>query len=233
MRLSVRALMVLIVLLAVMMLLARLVYLAREAARDGDCRGQLTQYGLALRNYTDAFGSLPAAYATDLAGTPIHSWRVAPLHVWPELRVSLLYDFNVPWNHANNAGLINYDTPGLFWWCPSGNGRVNKMTDYVAVVGSRTAWPAGRGRKLSEITDDPASTILLLEVTGSGIHWMEPRDLTIDQVLASGLGSHHEGYVNALFADWSVRRIRTDVSRETLKALLTVNGGETIDPASW
>ena len=42
MRLTVRTLMVLIGLLAVMMLLARLVYLAREAARDGDCRGQLT-----------------------------------------------------------------------------------------------------------------------------------------------------------------------------------------------
>src|SRR5271156_3377971 len=106
MRLSVRTLMVLIGLLAVMMLRVRLVHRGREAARDGDCRSQLKQYGLALYNYEDAFGSLPAAYATDLAGTPIHSWRVAPLHVWPELRVSLLYDFNAPWNHANNAGLI-------------------------------------------------------------------------------------------------------------------------------
>jgi prepilin-type processing-associated H-X9-DG protein len=57
----------------------------------------------------------------------------------------------------------------------------------------------------------------------------EGRDATV----SSGLSSHHAGYVNALFADGRVRRIRTDVSRETLKALLTVNGGETIAPASW
>ena len=107
------------------------------------------------------------------------------------------------------------------------------MTNYVAVVGVETAWPADRGLKRSEITDDPASTILVLEVANSRIHWMEPKDPTLDEILSSGLSSHHSGFVNALFADGVVKRIRTDVSRETLKALLTVSGSEKIDDASW
>ena len=110
---------------------------------------------------------------------------------------------------------------------------MTKMTDYVAVVGNQTAWPGSRGLKRSEITDDPSRTILVLEIADSRIHWMEPRDPTLDEILASGSSSRHLGFVNALFADGHVGRIRKDISRETLKALLTVSGGETIDPESW
>jgi hypothetical protein len=39
--------------------------------------------------------------------------------------------------------------------------------------------------------------------------------------------------MNALFADFHVRRVRKGISRETLRALLTVNGGEKIDVKDW
>jgi prepilin-type processing-associated H-X9-DG protein len=206
---------------------------ARNAAMIAGCVGHLTQLKLALDSYAAAYGCFPLASTTDLDGTPIHSWRVVCLHTSKEHSVNGLYDLNVPWNHANNASLLNDETAGDLWWCPSGDGRATKMTDYVAVVGSETAWPGDRGLKRSEIIDDPASTVLVLEVAGSRIHWMEPKDPTLDEVLSSGLSSHHSGFVNALFADGRVRRIRTDVSPEALKALLTVSGGEPLDAASW
>ncbi|MEJ7640341.1 MAG: hypothetical protein WKF75_20835 [Singulisphaera sp.] len=127
----------------------------------------------------------------------------------------------------------SYDTPAFFYWCPSGDGRKTKQTDYLAVIGPETAWPGRTGRSLKEITDDPAGTILILEVAHSGIHWMEPRDPTLDDVLSSGLGSNHAGHVNALFANGQVRKVRTGIARSTLRALLTVNGGETVDPGEW
>jgi prepilin-type processing-associated H-X9-DG protein len=206
---------------------------ARKAAMVARCAEQLAQLKLALDNFEAAYGCFPPASITDLDGTPIHSWRVAALQTWKEHPINDLYDLSVPWNHAKNASLVNYDTSGNFWWCPSGDGRTTKMTDYVAVVGNETAWPWDRGLKRSEITDDPASTVLVLEVANSRIHWMEPKDPTLDEILSSGLSSHHRGFVNALFADGSVKRIRTDISPQTLKALLTVSGGETLDPASW
>lgn len=206
---------------------------AREAARAMDCIGQLKQLGLALDNYQKAHGHLPPASVTDAAGIPVQSWRVSFLPEWTEHVLSGRYDLSVPWYHPKNARLLSFDTPAYFYWCPSGDGRATKFTSYVAVIGPETAWPGSTGLELGEITDDPASTVLLLEVANSGIHWMEPLDPTLDEVLASGLSSNHEGYVNALFADFRVRRVRTSVTRPTLRALLTVNGGERIETADW
>lgn len=38
---------------------------------------------------------------------------------------------------------------------------------------------------------------------------------------------------NALFADGRVRKVRTGIARGTLRAPLTVDGGETVDPGEW
>jgi hypothetical protein len=233
MRFTVRRMMALLVVLALPMLVMSFIVQAREGGRDTGCKGQLFQYGLALNNYQEAHGHLPPAFLSDNAGTPAHSWRVAYLPDWPDHELSGRYDLSVPWNHPRNAALLAFDTPAHFFWCPSGDGRATKFTDYVAVVGPETAWPGGVGLRAEEITDDQAGTILVLEVERSGIHWMEPRDPSLDEVLASGLGSSHGSHVNALFADFRVRRIRTGITRATLRALLTVSGGERIDPRDW
>jgi prepilin-type processing-associated H-X9-DG protein len=232
-RLTTRRLMALVAILALPMLVWREFERGQEAARESDCRSQLTQYGLALRIYEGTYGGFPPASAIDGTGLPAHSWRVAILADWEDHSVSGRYDFAVPWDHPNNAPLVSYDTRSFFYWCPSGDGRRTHETDYVAVVGPHTAWPEGRGLRLAEIADDPASTILWIEVADSGIHWMKPGDITLDRLLSKGPSSHHPGHFNALFADGRVRRIRKDVDRATLRALLTIDGGETIDPDSW
>jgi hypothetical protein len=155
------------------------------------------------------------------------------LRLWDGNEISHRYDYLVAWDNPGNAALLSYDTHAHFYWCPSGDARTTKVTDYIAVVGPRTAWPGNTGRRLAEITDERASTILVVEVADSGIHWMEPRDPTLEELLASGPSSHHPGYFFALFADFRVRAVRKDVDRATLEALLTIDGGETIEPRSW
>ncbi|WP_406695130.1 DUF1559 domain-containing protein [Singulisphaera sp. Ch08] len=234
-QLSVRRMMAFVAVLALPMALMSLINQGREAARESSCKGQLFQYGFALHNYVEANGHLPSAFVTDNAGTPTHSWRLSFLSsAWAEHPVNALCDLTVPWDHPNNAASRAYDSlGGFFFWCPSGDGRRTKSTSYVAVVGPETAWPDRTGRKLSEITDDPASTILVLEIAHSGIHWMEPKDLALDDLLAAGLSSNHALHINALFADFQVRRVRKNLPRETLRSLLTINGGEQIDPKNW
>lgn len=206
---------------------------AREAARESTCRSQLKQYGLALLNYHSAYGCFPRATIADEGDRPVHSWRVAHLLDWEDHDLHGKYNLSVPWDHPANAKLASYDTAAFFFWCPSGDGRKTKITDYVAVVGPHTAWPTGGCRRLREITDGPSSTILVVEVTGSGIHWMEPRDVALEDLLLRGKGSNHPRHFNALFADGSVHKIRKDINRETLSALITIDGGERIDPQSW
>jgi hypothetical protein len=232
-RLSVRKPMFLVAFLSLPVMLLTFALRAREAARSSGCGGQLYQYGFCLYSYEQTTGSLPPASSVDTTGRRLHSWRLEMLRSWPEHELSTRYDFGVAWDHSNNAWLSKYENSGHFYWCPSGNAHTTKVTDYVAVIGPHTAWPGHKGRRLAEITDDRSSTVLLVEVADSGVPWYEPRDLTLEEYLASGPSSHHDGHFFALFADFKVRAVRTDVNRKTLEALLTIDGRETIDPKAW
>jgi len=127
--------------------------------------------------------------------------------------------------------------------CPAAEGG-RTTTSYVAVVGPRTAWLGEKSQDIMCIYDGSSATILLVEVADSDICWMEPRDLSLDDVLSGdpqrcrALTSHHvgDGYFcdtylagSAAFADGSVHFFPGRPKREDLEALLTVDGGEPID----
>ena len=122
---------------------------------------------------------------------------------------------------------------GAVYSCPSGNDPPTE-TNYVAVVGPETVWPGNRATSMTRARDGTAGTILLVEVTGSGIGWLEPKDLTFDEALLGvnspgpkpNLSSHHPGIVNALFCDGSVQVLEEGLPVETLCARLTANAGD-------
>jgi hypothetical protein len=73
----------------------------------------------------------------------------------------------------------------------------------------------------------PPDTIVMMEVKNAGIHWMEPRDLSIDEILkmvdAGGLkriGAHGEGPM-VVSAGWHVEVLPLWTDREELKRRLT------------
>jgi prepilin-type processing-associated H-X9-DG protein len=95
------------------------------------------------------------------------------------------------------------------------------MTDYVAIVGPNTAWPRAKGSKLSDFKD-PSKTILVVEVTNSGISWAEPRDLSLE-VIAKGILSNHVGGFDAVFADGHVEFIPDDIDPKKLAEMFEIN----------
>jgi hypothetical protein len=131
--------------------------------------------------------------------------------------------------------------------CPSDpDSWTSPTTNYAAVVGPQVAWPGSEPRKFGDFRDGTHSTILLVEAAGSGIHWMEPRDLTFDEartgIHAPGpakIASHHvieHGYfyhdepgANVALAEGSVRLVPGRVQQATLEAMLTIDGDEHID----
>lgn len=197
------------------------------------CRNNMKQIGFALMNYYDVHGSFPPAYIADEQGHPMHSWRVLLL---PYLERQDLYDayrFDEPWNGPNNRKLAKA-TMEIFC-CPSDGTGSPKNTSYVAVVGPGTAWPGTIGPKMADFKDDMSKTLLLVEVKGSGIHWMEPRDLDLSQMVATinaksgqAPSSNHPSGMNIVFADGNTRFLREDISPATLRALITINGGEKV-----
>jgi hypothetical protein len=202
----------------------------REAARPSQCRSNLRQIGIALHNYRDQYGSFPPAFIADGHGRPMHSWRTLLL---PFLDQRAVYEARV-----------------AVLECPSEPASLRGFTSFLAIVGPSAAWPGEQPAGHLEFPDGMESTILVAEVAKSGILWMEPRDLNFDEMSfrlndAAGrsISSRHtkpgEGdrirpwtktvpYVNVLFADGAPKRIRGDTPPETIRVLLTTNGGEEV-----
>ncbi len=208
---------------------------APQAARRTQCVNNLKLIILALQSYHDTYGSFPPAYVVHENGRPMHSWRVLILPFLEQDDLYDQYDFSEPWDEPNNSKLAAR-IPKVFQ-CPSNYNRGQSlMTSYVVVVGPETAWLGEKARTLGDMKDGTSNTILVVEVADSGIHWMEPRDFhvlqmstTINSPAGQGISSKHPGGAQVGLADGSTSFVPEDWTPQTLKALLTIDGGETID----
>ena len=180
----------------------RAVTVARAAAVRTHCKGLLCHINVALHHYHEDHGCLPPAYVLGSDGKPIHSWRVLVLKYLNQDAYEA-YDFDEPWNGPNNSRLATHECASLFQ-CPASSQVGSIYTNYVAVGGPETVFPAHRSVTFTEIPDSRApgvrDTIFLVEVAQSDIQWMEPRDLRFDQMpftinddMNSGMSSHHPG----------------------------------------
>jgi prepilin-type processing-associated H-X9-DG protein len=208
---------------------------AREAARRSQCINNLKQIGLAMHNYHEANGHLPAAAITDRNGRPLLSWRVTIL---PYLESSPLYSqfhLDEPWDSPHNLSLLT-PTPSVYV-CPSDKTWKPGMTGYQAVVGPSTAFtPDFAPLTFQDFTDGSDRTLLIGE-TRRLVPWTKPEDLPFDTPDAlAGLGSdhgYHDNGFNVLFADGSVHFLKRSITPSILRALLTRNGNEVVSPVDY
>jgi prepilin-type processing-associated H-X9-DG protein len=217
-------------------LVAGAVRSARHAAKTASCNCHLKQLGIALQNYHDTYKCYPPAYIADANGKPMHSWRVLILPFMCEKECYDKYRFDEPWNGPHNRELAN-EFGSHIYRCPAADGYPSE-TSYVAVVGPETGWPAPNCSSVPDFTDGTSDTIAMVEVANSGIHWMEPRDLTFEEasegISASPTSEHisspHGTGANFLFFDSHVDYVPLDTPPERLRGLLTRNGGEDVEP---
>ncbi len=224
--------------------LVRAISKGRESARWARCGGNLKQLAIALLNYESAYGCFPPAYVADANGRPLYSWRVLLMAEldrgvsgWLGGRLARGFHFDEPWDSPHNSklhGLVHST-----FRCPSDPaGPGSTETNYVAVVGPGTLFPSdGTSRRPADVTDGTNKTFMLVEVADSGIHWMEPRDLDwttmsfqIDDPARPSISSHHTLDPNAVAVDSTGYVLPRNVTPQEMKALLTIAGGEKIDP---
>jgi prepilin-type processing-associated H-X9-DG protein len=207
---------------------------AREAARRMQCSNNLKQIALALHMYHDTYREFPPAYFVDENGTPTHSWRVMILPFLEASPQYQQYNFDEPWNGPNNSQLAAQMPP--VFRCPSDPATGGNTTSYMVVVGDATAWPGERSMKLQDMIDGTSNTILVVEVAGSQVNWMEPKDLEMDKLPltinatqdGTAISSNHPGGAQLALADGSVRFVTNTVPPQTVQALLTTRGGEAV-----
>jgi len=235
-------LLVVLLLIGVMLLLPSI-----DATRNrppNPCRSAIKAIGIAMHRYYSQYGCLPPAYVADKDGRPVHSWRVLIL---PFLEGEALYDryrFDEPWDSPHNLALARDVPKGMnpnypMYHCPSDRDSNIWDTSYVMVVGPRTISDGPTSTDLMKMPDGSSNTILVAEMSDSGVHWMEPQDLKFDEMSFKvddpdkrGIRSRHRGYVNGyvnvVFCDVAIGTIHEDIDPGLLKGLLTRNGGEDV-----
>ena len=213
-------------------------------SRRSQCKNNLKQIGLALHNYHDTYGSLPPAVVYGPDGKPWHSWRTLILPYLEEQDLYDRYRFDEPWNGPHNRRLAEEADSLPFFHCRADEKAADGETSYVAVTGDGTLWPRDGVMKLDDVPDGLSNTILVVELSGSGVHWMEPRDLPIDkmtfEVGASkgvGIRGRHGGtnrwfrkddptVANVLLGDGSVHTLGgPELQPDTVRSLLLRDDG--------
>jgi Protein of unknown function (DUF1559) len=187
---------------------------------------------LAVANYHETYGSFPPAYLAGADGKPMHSWRVLILPFLEQRKLYDRYNFAEPWDGPNNRKLAG-EIGHLYLRSDLESDQI-ETTSFVAVVGPQTAWP-GRKMTNNDLGDGSQNTLIVVEVPDGLFRWMEPKDLEFDRMSfkindgsKQGLGSRLGG-ARVVTASGTVRTLPDNFDANMLKAMLTANGGETID----
>jgi hypothetical protein len=205
-------------------------------AMQGEARARATanllRLALAMHSSVDANrNTLPPVANFARAGKPLLSWRV---HLLPFLGQEKLYkEFHLdePWDSEHNRKLVAR-MPEVYQG-PSRRLNEQGKTVYLAPVGKDLAFsgaPAGRTFP-KDFPDGTSNTILLVEADDAhAVEWTRPEDLKVDRARPdAGLARVFGSFLVAL-ADGSVRQVKATVSKETLWAAFTRNGGESLGP---
>ncbi|MGD9644706.1 MAG: DUF1559 domain-containing protein [Pirellulales bacterium] len=197
-----------------------------------NCRENLSAIGKALQSYQQVHGCLPPAYVADSSGRPIHSWRALILPQFEAPPFDDRYHFEEPWDGPANRRLGRVAERRLRCLRDAG---LRTDTSYLAVVGPDAGWTGAEPRRSTEMAPD---TILLSEVPQSGVGWLEPRDLSPDDLrrLSKAIrdgaqrGNHADGF-HVLLADFTVRFLPNDLEPAKLEAMLTIEADGDASPA--
>jgi hypothetical protein len=217
----------------------------KEGIRDDEPWGRswscLRQIGLALRFYFEENKKLPPAVVYSKNGRPLYSWRVLLLPYLEEVRLYQRFNLEEPWDSPHNKKLLK-ETPSCY--LPVfGTDDFPGMTHYQVFIGPGTAFERPDLTR-KDFTDDLSATILVVEAS-EPVPWSKPVDLAYDPNKPLprlggiyGKPFHFLCYeiartpgFGACFADGSARFIRSDTDAKTIRALITRNGGEEVDPS--
>jgi hypothetical protein len=216
-----------LVLGALALLIAVAVPSARMEIHRARTMNNLHHIWSALHVYSGINGCYPPQYLTDAHGKPVHSWRVLVLPMMGYKDLYERYRFDEPWDGPHNK-LLASEMPEEY---RSPFSRpTSAITQYVAIVGKRTAWQGTtplRGADIGPNID--GCGVVFVEAANSDVNWMEPRDIPIEQAMVGidvgGGGGIRSNYPDGLPTEtiWSgVRWVPSETPLEVYRAMLKV-----------
>jgi uncharacterized protein DUF1559 len=208
---------------------------SREDVRRSQVKNNFKQIGLAMHNFHDTHKHFPAATSTDKKAKQLLSWRVHILTFLNQVPLYQQFHLDEPWDSEHNKTLIKkmpevYASP----YDPELNDQGE--TRYLVPRGKGTIFDGNGktegnvplGTRIRDIRDGVENTILVLEAAPeTAVIWTKPDDLTVDFTNPlKGLNNSRQIGFHMLMSDGTVRFGWEAMNLDTLKALLTRDGGE-------
>ncbi len=164
----------------------------REAARRTQCLNNMRQLGIGVTSYEGTRGAFPPSYQNG------HCWAAILLPYIEQKNIADVYDFGIPWNHANNQ--VATTSVVTTYVCPSnpnatnqrfdeiGGGKRAATGDYAAISSvSKAIYSLGYARpvdnrraalthgnrptEIRDIVDGLSNTIMFIEDVGRPVHY--------------------------------------------------------------
>jgi hypothetical protein len=156
---------------------------ARQRSRGSVCHDTMYKIAFAMADYHDTHGDYPPAVVRDGGGREMHSWRATLLPFYGINGQELLrkYDLSQPWSAPENQALRT--TAPWMYRCPNSGGTHEEAeTSYLMPL----VWPLADKDDDASVNEPPgrkepreiSERAVAIEILGSGVHWLEPRDLT-------------------------------------------------------
>jgi hypothetical protein len=188
----------------------------QESAQVTGTKNRIRFAAIAVHNYHDVFKRFPTeAFKGNPKAGGNHSWRVRILPFIEEMALSEKINMAEDFDSKANAKFAESMPETL------GNGSTSL---------SDIAWvrPPKPLKSFEDITDGMSNTIMLVQLK-DGVPWMDPNNITADEVvkLFESLGEGEALLV--AFYDGSVRDLSRDLDVKTLKLLLDPTDGQAVD----
>ena len=212
----------------------------RSAAGRIQDSNNLKHMAIAMHTHNDSYGGMPQAAAfQDADGKPLLSWRVALLPFIEQEALYKRFRLDEPWDSPNNKALLPL-MPKTYAM-PNDPNPASGMTHYQVFVGVGSAFEPrkrdqgphlpGRvrlGWTLTDFTDGLSNTILIA-TSATPVPWTKPDDMPFSPTgPVPQLGDYLNRGSNVALGDGSIRSLPRELPEETLRALITRNGGEII-----
>lgn len=170
-------LLVVIAIIAVLIaLLLPAVQQAREAARRSSCKNNMRQIGLAVHNYESTHTIFPIGVlgttGSVAVGNPLTTWQTLILPFVEQANVHSQYNFNVRFDDALNAAVVNRPVPVYLCASQPSTGLVNNLYAPSHYAGNAGTAPGGNDGlfyplsavRMGDILDGTSNTLAAGEI---------------------------------------------------------------------
>lgn len=172
-------------------------------------RNRFRQVVLAMHNYESAHGNLPFEPPADVEN-PM-SWRTRLLPFMEQQLMAREMDRTGPWDNEQNIEFAE-QMPEVF-------GSGGSMSDIAFVR------PENYPKSLGNIADGTSNTVAFIEYP-DGLPWTKSDGITVEEAIKVFDSIPANSKILACFYDGSVKELRADIDRDTLKLLFDPADGE-------